>query len=238
MVDLITVRGQALLRDADLVVYAGSLVNPELLSLCKPGCAILDSAGMTLPEVIAALSARAPAKPSCGCTRAILPSTARFASRWTNCARGLFPLRSCPASVPSVPPLPLSKMEYTLPDVSQTVVITRMAGRTPVPEKESIRALAAHQATMVLFLSMGMLENLRDELIAGGYPPETPAAIVYKASWPDERIARGTLANLPALGEGISKTALVLVGRFLEGDYARSKLYDPTFTHGYRAAKP
>ena len=128
--------------------------------------------------------------------------------------------------------------EYTLPGVSQTLIISRMEGRTPVPAREGIRSLAAHGASMVLFLSSAMLKELASELIAGGYPPETPAALVYKASWPDERVLRGPLASIPAMAEeaGISKTALVLVGGFLGDDYDLSRLYDASFSHGCRRA--
>jgi precorrin-4/cobalt-precorrin-4 C11-methyltransferase len=130
------------------------------------------------------------------------------------------------------------KAEYTLPDVSQTVIITRMAGRTPVPEKEEISLLAAHQATMVIFLSTGLLEPLKERLLAGGYRKDTPAAIVYKATWPDEKVFRGTVDTLPQMAKenGITKTALILVGDFLGDTYDRSKLYDPSFTHEFREA--
>ena len=130
------------------------------------------------------------------------------------------------------------KAEYTLPDVSQTVIITRMEGRTPVPEKEKIRSLAAHQATMVLFLSTGLLEGLQQELIAGGYAPETPAAIVYKASWPEEKQFRCCLSDLAqtARENHITKTALIVVGGFLGDRYDRSRLYDPSFTTEFREA--
>ena len=129
-------------------------------------------------------------------------------------------------------------MEYTLPDVSQSVIITRMAGRTPVPERESIASFAAHQATMVVFLSTGMLKELSAELIRGGYPADTPAAIVYKATWPEEKVLRCTVETLEetAREEGVTKTALIVVGRILEGEYERSKLYDPAFTTEFRQA--
>ena len=130
--------------------------------------------------------------------------------------------------------------EYTLPDVSQTVIITRMAGRTPVPEKEEISLLASHGATMAIFLSTGLLEGLRDRLLAGGaYTEDTPAAIVYKASWPEEKTVVGTVGKLPEMAKenGITKTALILVGGFLGEEYLRSKLYDPGFTHEFRTAK-
>ena len=131
------------------------------------------------------------------------------------------------------------KAEYTLPDVSQTVIISRMAGRTPVPDREEIARLAEHQATMVLFLSTGLLEDLSVQLLRGGYSEDTPAALVYKASWPDEKVCRCTVGTLlqTAKENKISKTALVLVGRFLGDEYQRSKLYDPGFSHEFRKAE-
>ena len=131
------------------------------------------------------------------------------------------------------------KAEYTLPDVTQTVIITRMEGRTPVPEREKIRSLAAHGSTMVLFLSTGLLEGLQAELMAGGYAPDTPAAIVYKASWPEEKQFRCRLCELAetARANNITKTALILVGGFLGDRYERSKIYDPGFTTEFREAE-
>jgi precorrin-4/cobalt-precorrin-4 C11-methyltransferase len=131
------------------------------------------------------------------------------------------------------------RAEYTLPGVSQSVILTRMAGRTPVPEQESIAALAAHGSSMAVFLSAGMLEELRDELLKGAYTDETPAALVYKASWPEERCIRCTVGTMAqrAAENGIRKTALVLVGDFLQGDYERSCLYDPAFTTEFRKGK-
>ena len=130
------------------------------------------------------------------------------------------------------------KAEYTLPDVSQTVIVTRMAGRTPVPERENIRSLAAHHATMVIFLSSGMTEKLKAELIAGGYEETTPCAIVYKATWPEQKVIRGVLKELPEMAKenNITKTALIVVGDFLGDDYELSKLYDPSFATEYREA--
>lgn len=130
------------------------------------------------------------------------------------------------------------KAEFTLPDVSQTVILTRMEGRTPVPETESIQSLASHKATMVIFLSAGMLEELSQRLIEGGYDPDTPAAIVYKATWPEEKVIPTTVRGLAqaAQEQNVSKTALILVGGFLGQDYSRSKLYDPGFSHEFREA--
>lgn len=237
--DLITVRGQALLQKADMVVYAGSLVNRALLNLCPVGCEILDSACMTLDEVISALAWRdSPSAvvvrlhtgdPSLyGAIREQMDALDRLGLIY-EVVPGVSSFAAAAAAIPA---------EYTLPGVSQTVILTRMAGRTPVPKRESVRSLAAHRATMVLFLSAGMLSELCAELIVGGYVPDTPAAIVYKASWPDQRIARGTLRTLPEIGKDMTKTALVLVGDFLGDEYELSKLYDPSFAHGYREARP
>ena len=183
---LITVRGAKLLSEADVVIYAGSLVNPELLKYCKPECEIHDSARLTLEEVIAIIDAAEKRGKTTvrlhtgdssiyGAVREQFDELDKLGVDYDVCP-GVSAFCGAAASL---------KAEYTLPDVSQTVIITRMEGRTPVPEKEKIRSLAAHQSTMVLFLSTGLLEGLQQELIAGGYAPETPAAIVYKASWPE-----------------------------------------------------
>lgn len=236
--DLITVRGQALLRRADMVIYAGSLVNPELLRECPKGCEILNSAGMTLEQVVSALAR------GDGVGRVVVRLHTGDPSIFGAIREQMDRLRALGLSFETVPGVSsfcaaaaALHAEYTLPGVSQTVIISRMAGRTPVPDRESIRSLAAHGATMVLFLSADMLNRLCAELMEGGYPQDTPAALVYKASWPDERVVRGTLGTLPSQSEGIDKTALVLVGRFLEGDYEPSKLYDAAFSHGFREAQ-
>lgn len=235
--DLITLRGQRLLAAADVIVYAGSLVNPALLQAAKMGCAVHDSAGMTLEEVLCVLEAAHAAgqeavrlhtgDPSIyGAIREQMDALDAKAIPY-DITPGVSAMNAAAAAL---------QAEYTLPDVSQTVIVTRMAGRTPVPEKENMAALAAHGATMVIFLSTGLLPSLRRELLAGGYAADAPAAIVYKASWPDERVVRCTVDTLEeaAKAQGIHKTALILVGGFLGQDYARSRLYDPAFTHGFR----
>jgi precorrin-4/cobalt-precorrin-4 C11-methyltransferase len=235
--DLITVRGQALLKQACRVIYAGSLVNPALLNVCREDCEILDSAGMTLPEVIAALTRDHNADSAIVRLHTGDPAVyGAIREQMDELDKLHMPYQIVPGVSSFCAAAAALNAELTLPDISQTVILCRAAGRTPVPELESIRSLASHQASMVLFLSAGMLGRLRDELIAGGYPPHTPAAIVYKASWPDERIERGTIAALGEMGNGISHTALVLVGRCLGGERTRSKLYDPAFSHGYREA--
>lgn len=236
--DLITVRGQRLLAQADLVIYAGSLVNPQLLECCPAGCRLEDSAAMTLEQVIASMAA---CPPQATVVRLHTGDPALYGAVKEQMER-LDQLHLAYEVVPGVSAMSAAaaalKAEYTLPGVAQTVILTRMAGRTPTPQGEDLRALAAHQATMVLFLSAGMLEELCARLMEGGYPPHTPAALVYKASWPQERIIRGTLAALPGLAQDIHRTALVVVGRFLEGGADRSRLYDPAFGHGYREGAP
>ena len=130
--------------------------------------------------------------------------------------------------------------EYTLPTVSQTVIITRMEGRTPVPERERLASLAAHGATMVIFLSIGLIDKVQAALLQGAYTPDTPAAVVYKASWPEEKIVRCTVGSLAksTRAAGITKTALIVVGDFLGTQYERSKLYDPAFTTEFRKGEP
>ena len=237
--DLITVRGAALLGQAGVVVYAGSLVNPELLDLCPAGCEVHDSARLTLEQVVA-LMADAEARglstvrlhtgdPSLyGAVREQMDTLDELGIPY-DVTPGVSSLCGAAAALGA---------EYTLPGVSQSVVVTRMAGRTPVPERESIRSWAAHGATMVVFLSAGMLEGLQEELLAGGYDPATPAAVVYKATWPDQQVLRCTVGTLAATGarHGISRTALVTVGGFLGDAYDRSLLYDPGFSTGFRNA--
>ena len=237
--DLITVRGAKLLGEADVIVYAGSLVNPALLDYKKQGCEVYDSARMTLEEVIAVMAPAAQAGKTVvrlhtgdpcvyGAHREQMDELDKLGIDYEICP-GVSSFCGAAAAL---------KAEYTLPNVSQTVILTRMEGRTPVPEKEQIESLAAHGATMVIFLSAGQLEKLSQRLIAGGYAPETPAAIVYKATWPDEKVIRTTVAGLAeaAKREGVTKTALITVGGFLGDKYDRSKLYDPAFTTGFREA--
>ena len=237
--DLITVRGARLLSAADVVIYAGSLVNPALLDYCKEGCEIHDSAYMTLEEVIETMKkAENEGKttvrlhtgdPSIyGAIREQFDALDPLGIEYDVCP-GVSAFSGAAASL---------KAEYTLPNVSQTVMITRMEGRTPVPDKEKIRSLAQHQTTMCLFLSTGLLEGLQAELMAGGFSPDTPAAIVYKASWPEEKIVRCRLCEIAqkATENHITKTALIVVGYFLGDNYDRSKLYDPGFTTEFREA--
>lgn len=238
-VDLITVRGKKYLEEADVIIYAGSLVNKELLQYAKEGCALYDSAEMTLEEVLAVIeAAEAEQKMTVrlhsgdpALYGAIGEQMREFDVRGIayDITPGVSAFSGAAAAL---------KTEYTLPDVSQTVIITRASGKTVVPESENLRALASHGATMVLFLSTGLLDRVSKELMAGGLSPDTPAAIVYKASWPDEKICRCTVSTLEetAKANHITKTALITVGDFLDSDFSRSKLYDPTFTTEFREA--
>ena len=235
--ELITLKGVRLLSRADCIIYTGSLVNPELLEYAKDGCVFHNSASMTLEEVTAimldnerrnletarlhtgdpsiygALKEQIDILKNNGVAYAVVPGVSSF----TGAAAAL-------------------GAEYTLPGVSQTVILTRMEGRTPVPERENIAELAKIRASMAIFLSGGMLAGLSQKLVEGGYPEDTPAAIVYKATWPDEKIVRTTVGGLPDAGKNgnISRTAIILIGDFLDGAYERSHLYNPDFTHGYR----
>lgn len=235
--ELITVKGKRLIEEADVIIYAGSLVNAQVLEGAKQDARIYNSAGMTLPEVIAVMKEGAQqglqvvrvhtGDPSIyGAHREQMAELDRLGIAY-DVVPGVSSFLAAAASL---------RREYTLPGISQTVILTRMEGRTPVPEREQIEALAAHQATMVIFLSVGEIERLCGRLQEGGYPADTPAAVVYKASWEDEMIVTGTLSDLAdrVKRAGIRKTALVAVGRFLGDTFELSKLYDETFSHEYR----
>jgi precorrin-4/cobalt-precorrin-4 C11-methyltransferase len=236
--DLITVRGARLLEEADVIIYAGSLVNPALLDYAKDDAEIHNSAHMTLEQVIevmkaaearGAMTVRLHTGDPClfgahreqmdlldeeGIEYDVVPGVSSF----------------CGAAA-------ALNAEYTLPNVSQSVIITRMEGRTPVPDGEKLRLMASHGCTMVLFLSTSLLEDAQAELLAGGaYTPDTPAAIVYKATWPDEKVWHCTVGTLAetAREAGVKNTALITIGGFLGDAYDRSRLYDPTFTHMFR----
>ncbi|MFI3171019.1 MAG: precorrin-4 C(11)-methyltransferase [Eubacteriales bacterium] len=239
-VDLITVKGANLLKEADTVIYAGSLVNPELLTACKSNCQIHNSASMTLEEVMEVL------KNDDGEDKIIVRLHTGDPSIYGAIREQMDRLNAFGLEYEVVPGVSsfcgaaaTLKVEYTLPAVSQTVILTRMEGRTPVPEKEKIRLLASHQATMVLFLTSSLIKELVVELLAGGYKECTKAAIVYKATWPDERVYRTTIGELEACAKEhhITKTALIVIGDILGNEYELSKLYDESFTHEFRTGR-
>ncbi len=238
-VDLITVRGKNFLENADVIIYAGSLINTELLNYAKEECELYDSAKMTLEEVIdIILKAEKEEKMIVRLHTGDPSIYGAIKEQMKELDKHGIDYDVCPGVSSFCGAAAALKAEYTLPDVSQTVIISRMAGRTPVPEKESIASLAAHKATMVLFLSTGLLNELQTELIRGGYSPDTPAAIVYKATWDDEKICRCTVSTLAetAAANNITKTALITVGGFLGDTFERSKLYDPSFSTEFREA--
>lgn len=236
--DLITVRGQRLLEAADVILYAGSLVNPEVLEGRKPSCRIYDTAHMTLEEVLAVIrkaeeegeqTVRLHTGDPClyGAIREQMDALEREGIDFDMCP-GVSAFGGAAAAL---------NLEYTLPGISQSVIITRMAGRTPVPEREKLSSLASHQTSMVLFLSTGLLKDVERELQEGGYPGDTPAAIVYKATWKEEKKVLCTVDTLAGTAEemGVKNTALILIGRVLAPEgYERSRLYDPGFTTGFR----
>lgn len=237
--DLITVRGMNRIREADVIIYAGSLVNPELLSYAKVDCKIYNSAHMTLDEVVAVMrEAEAAGKgtvrlhtgdPSVyGAIREQMDLLDECGIAYDVCP-GVSAVFGAAASL---------ACEYTLPDVTQTLILTRAEGKTPVPEKENLRSLAAHRASLVLYLSSGLARKVRQELLLGGYAEDTPVAVVYKATWPEEKIIRTTLAKLPEDMEaaGITKTALIIVSPALGSVYEKSRLYDAAFATEYRGA--
>ena len=238
--ELITRKGYRLVQEADVVIYAGSLVNPAILEACKEGCEIHNSASMSLDDVLAvtkasvaegktvvrlhtgdpaiygAIQEQMDALKEMGITYDVTPGVSSFLAT----AAAL-------------------QQEYTLPNVTQTVIITRMEGRTPMPEKEKLSMLASHGATMCIFLSVQMIDKVAAELIEGGYDKKTSVAIVVKASWPDQRIIRGTLETIADVvaEEGVIRQAMIVVSRVLDTDYELSKLYDKGFAHMYRDAK-
>ena len=237
--DLITVRGAHLLGEADVIIYAGSLVNPKLLEYARSDCEIYNSAHMTLEDVITVI--RDAEKLGKTTVRLHTGDSSIYGA-----VREQFDILDaegiaydvCPGVSSFCGAAASMKMEYTLPNVSQTVIITREAGKTQVPERESIRELAAHQATMILFLSTSLSERLQKDLSEGGYPVDTPAAVIYKATWPDEKIFRCTVGTLhkTITDNDLKKTALIIIGNCLGDNYLRSMLYHPEFSTEFREA--
>ena len=237
--DLITVRGRKFLEEADVIIYAGSLVNPALLEVKKPECAVYNSAHMTLEEVLDVMKKAEQSEKTTVRLHTGDPSLYGAIREQMDALKKMnIAYDICPGVSAFCGTASALELEYTLPGVSQTVIISRTAGRTPVPERESIPQLARHQATMVLFLSTGHLPKLQKELIEGGYTAATPAAICYKATWPEEKrffCTVGTLAET-AERENITSTALIVVGNIIGEQYDRSLLYDPSFTTAFREA--
>ena len=239
--DLITVRGKRLLQTADVVIYAGSLVNPELLQDAKDGCAVYNSAEMTLEEVVAVMRRAEQSGKTTVRLHTGDPSVYGAVREQMDVLDSLgISYESCPGVSACFGAAASLNLEYTLPGVSQSLIITRMEGRTPVPERESIESLAAHGASMAIYLSAGMLRELSERLQRGGYRPETSAAIVYKATWPEEKACVCTVGTLEetAKANQITKTALILVGDAVaHRNYQRSRLYAPDFETEFRGKR-
>lgn len=240
-VDLITVRGMNLLKSADLIIYAGSLVNPQLLNYAKEECKIYDSSKLTLDEVLTIIRHADEQNAQIvrlhtgdqsiyGAIREQMDELDKLGIEYESCPG----VSACFGAAASL------NLEYTLPGISQSLIITRMEGKTKVPEKESIESFASHQSSMAIYLSTGMLDELCKKLISGGYDKDTPAAIVYKATWPEEEAYTCTVESLPKVAKehGIKKTALVLVGDVItHQNYRKSRLYAPDFSTEFRKAK-
>jgi len=233
---LITVKGKELLEEADVIIYAGSLVNPELLKYCKKDAKIYNSAPMALEEILQVI------KKAVKDNLKVVRLHTGDPSLYGAIQEQIEPLENSGIKVEVIPGISsflasaaALKQEFTLPDIAQTLILTRLEGRTPVPDREKLSFLAQHQTSMCVFLSVGMIEKVVEEL-KNHYPLDTPVAVVQKASWPDEKIIMGTLASISekVLEAKITKTALIMVGKFLEKKFSRSKLYDGQFTHEYR----
>lgn len=238
--ELITLKGHRFLSKADIVIYAGSLVNPALLEYCKEGCEIFDSAEMDLGEIIEVMERGVRENKTVvrlqtgdfsiyGSVREQMEELDKL-----NIGYELIPGVSSFLGAASA-----LQVEYTVPEISQSLIITRMAGRTPVPDRESLRSFAVHNTSMAIFLSVQGIRAVVRELIEGGYKPTTPCCVIYKATWPEEKAVKGTLEDIAAKVKetGITKTALILVGDFLGDEYNNSKLYHREFTHEYRSGK-
>lgn len=239
-VELITVKGKRLLETADIIIYAGSLVNPKLLQYAKQDAKIYDSASMTLDEVLQVIEAGVQTGKDVVRLHTGDPSIyGAIQEQMDALQKKGIAFEVVPGVSSFLATAAALKQEYTLPGISQTVIITRQGGRTAVPPKEKLQALAAHGATMCIFLSIAMLNDVVQELIAGGYAEDTPIAIVQKASWPEQKIVRSTLAHIvqDIEGKSIDRTAMIVVSRCLGADYELSRLYAPTFSHMFREGK-
>lgn len=237
--ELITVKGRRLLAAADVIIYAGSLVNKALLASARAACEIHDSARLTLPEVVALMEQAESAGKTVVRLHTGDPSIyGAIREQMDELAERGIVYQVVPGVSSFCAAAAALQKEYTVPGVSQTVILTRMEGRTGVPAGEALESLAAHRATLIVFLSIDMIAEMTIRLQTG-YPAATPAAVVYKASWPEEQIIRGTLADIAGRVQeaGITKTALFVVGEFLGDQYELSRLYDESFSHGFRKAK-
>ncbi|OAT80268.1 precorrin-4 C(11)-methyltransferase [Desulfotomaculum copahuensis] len=238
--ELITIKGARLLAASDVVIYTGSLVSPRILEYCRPGAAVHNSAAMTLEEVMATMRRAHTAGLTVARVHTGDPALyGAIQEQMDALDNEQIPYTVVPGVSSFLAAAAAIPHELTLPGVSQTVILTRLEGRTAVPEEEKLSALARHGATMCIFLSVGQMERLVAELLAGGYTPQTAAVVVERASWPEERVIRGTLADIAGRvkAAGITRTAQVLVGDVFAAPYQLSRLYDPQFAHSYRGCR-
>lgn len=236
--DLLTVKGMRMLKAADVILYAGSLVNPVVLQFARPDAALYDSAVLVLEEIVQILIEAAQTGKKVVRLASGDPSLFGAMGEMTEpVLKAGLEFEVIPGVSSFLAGTASLKRELTVPEVSQTVILTRCEGRTPMPDLERLTEIAKHRSTMVIFLSAHLAGKIERELLSA-YPAETPVAIVYRASWEDEKIVWGRLSELHALikENQITKTALIYVGQFLVSEGTRSRLYDPTFSHGYRKA--
>ncbi len=237
--ELITLKGIKAIERADIVIYAGSLVNPEILKYARDGAEVHNSASMDLEEVLEVMQKGASQGKLIARVHTGDPAIYGAIQEQMDALTGMgISFEVIPGVSSFLAAAAALRQEYTLPDVTQTVILTRMEGRTPVPEKEKLAQLARHGATMCIFLSVHAIDDVVAQL-REGYAEDTPIAVVQKASWPDEKIVRGTLADIAekVREAAISKTAMIVVSNVFRGQYEKSKLYDPGFSHGYREGK-
>lgn len=238
--ELITVKGQRLIAEADVIIYAGSLVNPEILKYGRKDIPIYDSATMNLDEVLKVELESLREGKTVARVHTGDPAIYGAIQEQMDGLRAAGIKEDQMEVIPGVSSFLATaaalKQEYTLPSISQTIIITRMEGRTPMPEKEKLHMLAQHQATMCIFLSIQGIDAVMEQLKEGGYPGDTPVAIVVRATWPDQKILRGTIDTIADVihAEGIVRQAMIVVGRVLDTDYELSKLYDSKFTTMFR----
>ncbi len=239
--ELVTVKGQKALARAEVILYAGSLVPPAVLGWAKPQAELVDTAPLNLEQIVGKMMEAHRAGKRV--VRVHSGDTALFSAmqeQLETLEQEGIPCQVIPGVTAAAAAAAVLAQEFTLPEVTQTVILTRAAGRTPVPERENLRELARHRATMAIYLSAGLIEAVAADL-AEIYGPEAPAVVAYRVSWPDQQIITGTLANIAELARraGIQRQALIIVGPALAAREQRlkahSKLYDRTFSHGYRS---
>lgn len=238
--DLITVKAKKLLQKADVVVYSGSLIPPQILKVCKKA-KLHDASGLVREEIFEILKENAQKNKIVIRLHDGDPAIyGAIREQTDNLQKDGIEYEIVPGVTSFLASSAALGLQLTLPGVTQTIIITRAEKRTKVPEREQISELAKHKSTMIFYLSVHLLPDIVKEAIRGGYPRSTPAAVVYKASWPDQKIITGTLENIvkKVWAEKITRTAIVMIGDVIQPkSYEYSKLYDKTFSHGYRKAR-